>query len=109
MGIASISRFVLRHKLLVAVFWVVVAVVGAASASSATGALSQRFDLPGSESTDANLAIARTYGTGGLQWPLAAVVTLPPGTTVDSPGVGEECRSAAQQRSQTAGRALAIR
>src|SRR5947209_20005352 len=67
MGIASISRFVLRHKLLVAVFWVVVAVVGAASASSATGALSQRFDLPGSESTDANLAITRTYGTGGLQ------------------------------------------
>ncbi|MBA2277367.1 MAG: MMPL family transporter [Chloroflexia bacterium] len=90
MSIASISRFVLSHKWFVVAFWVVVTVISAASVSSATGALSMGFDLPGRESTRANQLIAERYGTGGVAAPLVAVVTLPDGTTVDSPGVTEE-------------------
>ena len=87
MSIAAISRFVLGHKALVGVFWLVVTVVSVLSVSSATGALTLGFDLPGQESTTANQTIAQQYGTGGAAPPLVAVVTLPEGTTVDSPGV----------------------
>lgn len=94
MNLAAFSRFVLRHKLLVAAFWIVATAVGIASSSAATGALSQRFDLPGSESTEANLAIVQTYGSGGFDWPLVATITLPPGITVDTTGIREQLSAA---------------
>ena len=87
MSIAAISRFVLRHKLLVVIFWVVATVAGILSAGPATSALSQRFDLPGRESTEVNEAIVGQYGNGGFNAPYIAVITLPAGSTVDSPGV----------------------
>ena len=94
MGIAAISRFVLSHKLLVGIAWVLITVVAFASTGPATDALSERFDLPGSESTEVNDAIAQRYGTGGQAQPLVAVVELPDGTTVDTPGITEELRAA---------------
>ena len=45
--IKSITRWVLAHKRLVVVFWVIVTIVGVASASSATKALKQKFSVPG--------------------------------------------------------------
>ena len=87
MSIAAISRFVLRHKLFVVLFWVVATVAGILSAGPATSALSQRFDLPGRESTEVNRAIVEQYGNGGFNAPYVAVITLPAGSTVDSPGV----------------------
>lgn len=87
MGINAISRFVLRHKLAVALFWLVVAGAGFAATGPATSALSERFDLPGRESTEINVAIAERYGNGGFATPLVAVIELPSGTTVDSSGV----------------------
>jgi len=82
-----LSNFVLRHKLLIGLFWLVVLLVGGATASKVSGRLSQEFSLPGSKSYDANQAILRTYGNGAGSLPLVPVVTLPAGTTVDSPGV----------------------
>ena len=90
MSIGAISRFVLAHKRLVVLFWIVVTVVWFASTGPATDALSERFDLPGSDSSDTNEAIVAQYGTGGFAQPIVAVVELPEGTTVDSPGVVEE-------------------
>ncbi len=90
MSTGAISRFVLAHKRLVVLFWVVVTVVGFASTGPATEALSERFDLPGSDSSDTNEAIVAQYGTGGFAQPIVAVVELPAGTTVDSPGVVDE-------------------
>jgi len=90
MSIGAISRFVLGHKRLVVLFWVVVTIVGVASAGPAANALSTRFDLPGSDSSDANAAIVAQYGTGGFTQPFVAVVALPEGTTVETPGVREE-------------------
>ncbi|MGH2531683.1 MAG: MMPL family transporter [Thermomicrobiales bacterium] len=97
MSIAEISRFVLRHKLAVVLFWVIVTVAAVGAAGPASGALSERFDLPGSESTEVNVALAEQYGTGGFASPLVAVVTLPEGTTVDSPGVTDELTAAFDQ------------
>ena len=90
MKVASISRFVLSHKLLVTIAWVIIFVAGVASVSKATGALSQNFSLPGREGSDTSAAILRTYGNGGENPPLVPVVTLPDGATVDSPGVKDE-------------------
>ena len=90
MSVAALSRFVLAHKRLVVVCWALVTVVSIASVSSAVGALSQDFSIPGREGAEASQAIVETYGNGGELPPLVPVVTLPEGTTVDSPGVVPE-------------------
>ncbi len=100
MSTGAISRFVLAHKRLVVLFWVVVTVVGFASTGPATDALSERFDLPGSDSSDTNEAIVAQYGTGGFAQPIVAVVELPEGTTVDSPGVVDELDGALTQAAE---------
>ncbi|MCI0690028.1 MAG: MMPL family transporter, partial [Sporichthyaceae bacterium] len=83
----ALSTFVLRHKLLVGLLWLAVLVAGGATASKVSGRLVQDFSMPGQASYEANQAILRTYGNGGEAVPLVPVVTLPKGTTVDSPGV----------------------
>ena len=90
MSLASISRFVLRHKVLVTIFWVVMLVAGIASTGPVSDALSMRFDLPGEESTEVNAEIARTYQSGGFMNPYTVVVELPDGTSADDPAVMEE-------------------
>ncbi len=87
MSLISISRFVLRHKLAVTIFWVVALVAGVISTGPVSDALSTRFDLPGEESTEVNTEIAQRYGAGGFGLPYVAVVQLPDGTTVDDPAV----------------------
>lgn len=82
-----LSRFLLRHRLPVGLCWLAVLVVGVATAGSVSGRLTTDFSLPGADSHKANQAILRTYGNGGDARPLVPVVTLPLGTTVDSPGV----------------------
>lgn len=94
MTVGSISRFVLKHKAMVATFWLVVTIAAVALMSPALGALSEDFAMPGTESTDANEMILRTYGNGALTAPLVPVVHLPEGTTVDSPGVRDELNAA---------------
>ncbi len=83
----SLSNFVLRHKLLIGVFWVVVLLAGGATASKVSSRLSQQFSMPGTRSYAADQAILRAYGNGAGALPMAPVITLPAGTTVDSPGV----------------------
>src|SRR5256885_12730375 len=85
---SSVTRWVLAHKRTVAVFWLVLTLVGIASANSATKALDQKFSVPGKEGWETNMAIAGRFGgTGGDSAPIVPVVTLPSGETVDSPGV----------------------
>ncbi len=85
---ASITRWVLTHKRIVVAFWLVLTLVGMASAGSASKALKQKFSVPGKEGWAANQQIARDFhGTGGGRAPLLAVVTLPAGSPVDSAAV----------------------
>jgi putative drug exporter of the RND superfamily len=84
---SSLTRWVLAHKRIVAVAWIVLTVAGIAAAGPASNALTQKFSVPGKEGWETNVAIARHYGgTGGSSTPLLPVVTLPRGSTVDSPG-----------------------
>src|SRR5271165_951864 len=89
----SLTRWVLAHKRIVVVFWVVLTLVGMASAGSATKALKQKFSVPGKEGWVTNQQIASDFhGTGGHGAPLLAVVTLPAGTSVDSASVRQGLR-----------------
>jgi RND superfamily putative drug exporter len=82
-----LTRSVLRHKRAVAIGWLLLTLVGVAAAGPASSALDQRFSVPGREGWEASQEIERIYGNGGETLPLMPVVTLPDGTTVDSPGV----------------------
>src|SRR5215213_11998459 len=84
-----LTTFLLRHKLAVVAAWLVVLAAGAAAAGVVPGRLSQEFSFPGQEGYEANLAILEAYGNGGPGNPLVPVITLPAGTTVDSPGVAD--------------------
>ena len=85
---SALTRFVLAHKRLVVVFWLVATIAGMAAAGPASRALEPEFSVPGKEGWETNVAIAERYrGTGGDGAPLLPVVTLPKGKTVASPGV----------------------
>jgi putative drug exporter of the RND superfamily len=83
---APLTRWVLAHKRIVVIFWVILTLVGMASAGSATKALKQKFSVPGKEGWVTNQLIAHEFGgTGGNSAPLLAVVTLPAGQPLSSP------------------------
>jgi putative drug exporter of the RND superfamily len=91
---AALTRWVLAHKRIVVLFWVLVTLIGVASAGSATKALKQKFSVPGKEGWITNQQITREFkGTGGDHAPLLPVVTLPAGRTVDAAGVQGELRA----------------
>jgi len=90
---AALTRWVLAHKRVVAAFWVVLTLVGMASAGPASKALKQKFSVPGKEGWITNQQIQRDFhGTGGNGAPLLAVVTLPPRASVGSPSVRQGLR-----------------
>jgi RND superfamily putative drug exporter len=71
---------ILAHKRLVAVAWLVLALVGFATLTRSTGALTKRYDLPGFAGYEASQTIEHTFGSGGGQsQPLVAVAHVPGG------------------------------
>jgi RND superfamily putative drug exporter len=91
---ATLTRWVLGHKKLVAGLWLVLALAGIAAMGPADKAFNNHFDVPGKEAFAANSQIAATYGNGGDAAPLVPVVSLPRGKTVDSPDVTRELDAA---------------
>jgi RND superfamily putative drug exporter len=93
--VSSLTRWVLAHKRLVVGFWISVTIGAFAAITPAGDALSEEFNtVPGREAFETNREIAAIYGSGGDVAPIVPVVTLPEGTTVDSPGVTEELEAA---------------
>jgi putative drug exporter of the RND superfamily len=85
---STLTRWVLAHKRIVVVLWLLLTVAGAAAAGPASRALDPKFSVPGREGWETNVKILQQYrGTGGDGAPLIPVVTLPRGVDVDSPGV----------------------
>jgi putative drug exporter of the RND superfamily len=80
----TITKLALRHRRLVALLWLVVAVAGFASVGPATSALSDQYSVPGREGYVTNTRIKATFGNGGDGAPLVAVVTLPRGVDAGS-------------------------
>jgi RND superfamily putative drug exporter len=91
---ARIARWSIAHRWLVVTGWVLLAVAGGLAATRSGGRLTFAFDLPGQPAYQTNTAIAQTFGSGGDEPPLVAVVRLPQGMTVRSPGVREQLASA---------------
>src|SRR6185312_14756547 len=90
----ALTRWVLAHRKLVVAVWVLLTVVGIATAGPATRAMNQKFSVPGREGWDTNVAIQRLYhGTGGNATPLLPVVQLPAGTNASQPAVRAQLRS----------------
>src|SRR5215207_2624376 len=100
---ARLSEFVLRHKLLVVLFWLAVFACGVFASSEVGDRLSQDFSFPGEPGYEANVDILKKYGNGGPGNPLVSVVTLPEGKTVESPGVREAMGQTLGQFTQESG------
>ena len=69
-----LTDLVLRHRLLVALAWLVVAVAGGATAPTTVDRLSFDFALPGQAAYETNQQIIDDFGGGGLNDPLLLVV-----------------------------------
>jgi putative drug exporter of the RND superfamily len=75
---------VLRHRRLVAVFWLAVTVAGVLLAGQVTGRFSSTQELPGLPSYQAAEVLQHSYGIGSNP-PVAVVMTLPAGERIASP------------------------
>ena len=78
----SITTFALRHRLLVVLIWLGLALAGAATVSSTTGRLTHSFATPGRPGYDANQHIDQRLGIDSGQDPTIAVLQLPAGQTM---------------------------
>jgi RND superfamily putative drug exporter len=72
---SAVTDLVLKHRLLVALAWLAVAVAGAVTAPTTVDRLSFEFNLPGQAAYETNEKIIEQFGGGGLNDPLLLVVT----------------------------------
>ena len=77
----KLTDFVLAHRLLVVVFWLVLAGTGIATVGTTTGKLTTSFALPGQAGYETNARIDRLYHGGGAQEVTIATLTAPAGTS----------------------------
>ncbi len=80
----ALTRFVLRHKLLVALFWLAIAAAGVMTISGTTHRMTNSFAMPG-QAFRVNNQILHTYGNGGT--PYVAVLTAPAGDKIATPAI----------------------
>ena len=78
-----LTEFVLRHRRLVMLFWLVMFVIGIGAAGRTSERLTLDFSLPGQPGYETETQILATYGNGGSNPPTIAVVTVPEGSTVE--------------------------
>jgi RND superfamily putative drug exporter len=79
-----LGGFVLRHRRMVVVGWVLLMLVGVFAAGQTSKRLSLDFSLPGQPGYETEKQILATYGNGGSNQPSIVVVTVPQDTTVDA-------------------------
>jgi RND superfamily putative drug exporter len=80
----AITHLALRHRKLVALAWIVLAVAGVLTLSSTTGNLTHSFATPGNPGYDTNLHIRQRFGIDGNEQPTIAVLQLPSGQSMRS-------------------------
>jgi putative drug exporter of the RND superfamily len=98
----KLTRFTLSHKRLVAGFWILLTLLGVAFAGKATNAMKQTFSVPDREGSRTNVLVKRAFHGGGDQAPILPVVTLPRGTSVDSPRVTADLKAIASRAERAA-------
>ena len=77
-----LTTFVLRHRKLVVLFWLVMFLVGGMAAGKTAERLSLDFSLPGQPGYETEKKLLEEFGNGGSNPPTLAVVTVPEGSTV---------------------------
>ena len=77
-----LSEFVVHHRLLVSMFWLLAFLAGAGTAGTTTERLTFDFSLPGQPGYEAEKRLLEAYGNGGTNAPVLQVVTVPQGQTV---------------------------
>src|ERR1700728_2503201 len=77
----ELTRFVLRHKALVALAWLLIAVAGVMTVNGTTHRMTNDFSMPGQAYQVDNQIVAE-YGNGGSQAPYVPVLTAPAGQRV---------------------------
>jgi putative drug exporter of the RND superfamily len=85
----SLTRFVLRHKALVALFWLAVTVAGVLTVGGTTHRMTNNFSMPG-QAFKVDNQIIRTYGNGGSQSPFVPVLTVPAGQRISDRAVAAQ-------------------
>jgi putative drug exporter of the RND superfamily len=78
-----LAEFVLKHRILVVVFWAVMLPVGVFAAGQTSDRLVVDFSLPGQPGYETETQLLQKFHNGGSNPPTIAVVTVPQGTTVD--------------------------
>ena len=79
-----LAEFVLHHRLVVMIFWLVMLLLGGYSSSLVGPRLSADFSLPGQPGYETEKQLLDTFHNGGSNPPTIAVVTVPEGTTVEA-------------------------
>ncbi len=77
----SLAHFVLRHRRLVSLAWLVLFLAGGAAAGQLSSRLTLDFSLPGQPGYEAEQQLVQTYGVTSFDT-LLPVLTVPQGTTV---------------------------
>jgi RND superfamily putative drug exporter len=83
---ARLTRFVLRHRKLIVLAWLVLFVAGGAVSQKTTKRLSIDFSLPGQPGYVAEKKILDIYGNGGETQPIIATVTSRTGDATAAAG-----------------------
>ncbi|MGI8537836.1 MAG: MMPL family transporter [Mycobacteriales bacterium] len=78
----GLARYILRHKALVAAFWIVVMLAGGATSGTTVDRLTFDFSLPGQQGFETEKQLLETYGSGANEGVTVLAVTVPSGTTV---------------------------
>jgi putative drug exporter of the RND superfamily len=71
----GLAQFVLRHRKLILIGWLVLFLAGMASSSKATNRLTFDFSLPGQAGHEAHLKVQKIYGNGGENQPSLLVLS----------------------------------
>jgi RND superfamily putative drug exporter len=79
-----LAGLVLRHRLLVVLFWVAMLGVGVFASGQTGKRLVVDFSLPGQPGYETEKQLLETVHNGGSNPPTIAVVTVPEGTTVEA-------------------------
>jgi RND superfamily putative drug exporter len=82
-ALAGWAGWTLRHRRLIVVVWLVLTVVGFATAKAVSDALSKQFTVPGRQGYIANGEIRRLFGVQGNAAPIVVVARVPSGQQVD--------------------------
>jgi putative drug exporter of the RND superfamily len=85
----NLTRFILRHKAIIAVGWLTVVIAGVLTVSGTLHRMTNDFSMPG-QAYQVDSQIAAQYGNGGSQAPYVAVLTAPQGERVSQPATAAQ-------------------